>query len=83
MLAEELLVVFPNPFRAAAALYRAVKTYFRGDRLVVAGRVRDRRRRLCNKCFWRDPQSDQCRKCTCFLALKVELTTEKCPIDRW
>jgi len=76
-------MVFPNPFYAIRAFYRAVKAYFRGDRLIVSGRVSAKRRKLCNACFWRDPVSDQCRKCTCFLALKVELTTEKCPIDRW
>jgi len=76
-------MVFPNPFRAAAALYRQVRAYFRGDRLIVSGRVSAKRRKICNACIWRDPVSNQCLKCSCFLDLKVELTTESCPIDKW
>lgn len=76
-------MVFPNPFYAIRAFYRAVKAYWRGDRLIVSGRTAQKRRGLCNKCFWRDPQTNQCRKCSCFLALKTELTTESCPLGKW
>lgn len=83
MLAEELLVVFPNPFRAVAALFRAVRAYFKGDFAFVSGRLLAKRKKLCNTCFYRDPGSNQCRKCTCWLELKQQMSTEKCPIDRW
>jgi hypothetical protein len=76
-------MVFPNPFRAAVSLFRAVRAHFRGDSVFVSGRTLQKRRSLCNTCFHRDPQSDQCRLCTCFLALKTQLSTEKCPVDRW
>jgi len=76
-------MVFPNPFRAVAALFRVVLCYFRGDHAFVSGRVLAKRRKICGKCFWRDPVSDQCRKCTCFLVIKQQLATERCPIDKW
>jgi hypothetical protein len=76
-------MVFPNPFRAAGALYRLARAWFTGDPFIVSGRIHARRRRLCKRCFWRDPKSDQCMKCSCFLSLKTELTTEKCPLGKW
>jgi hypothetical protein len=83
MLEAALLMVFPNPFRAIGAFQRMVKAYFRGDALIVSGRTRAARRRICDRCDRRDGQTDQCKECSCFLALKLDLTTEKCPIDKW
>jgi len=76
-------MVFPNPFRASVSIFRAVRAYWKGDFAFVSGRVLQKRRSLCNNCFHRDPQTDQCRKCSCFLVLKTQLSTEKCPLDRW
>lgn len=76
-------MVFPNPFQAIRSFHRLVKAYFRGDAFFVSGRVLKKRRRKCNTCFHRDPQSDQCRLCSCFLSVKTQLTTERCPVDRW
>lgn len=76
-------MTFPNPFEAAGALLRLIQAYFRGDPFIVSGRVRAKRRRICNRCPRREPVSDQCLECTCFLSLKTELTTEKCPLDKW
>lgn len=76
-------MVFPNPFYAIAAFYRAVKARFRGDVVFVSGRVAEKRQKICNSCFHRDPGSNQCRLCTCFLGLKTQLASEKCPVDRW
>jgi hypothetical protein len=83
VLAEELLMVLPNPFLAVAALFRVARAYWRSDPFFASGRLVAKRRKICNGCFHRDPGSDQCRLCTCFLGLKTGLTTEKCPIDRW
>jgi hypothetical protein len=83
MLAEELLMVLPNPFRAASALYRTARAWFRGDALIVSGRVREKRRKICNSCPRRDPHLDQCLECSCFLALKLDLATEDCPLSKW
>jgi hypothetical protein len=76
-------MTFPNPFHAFRAFQRMLKAYFRGDKLLVSGRVSARRRRLCNRCPRRDPVADQCLECSCFLALKTELTTESCPLKKW
>jgi hypothetical protein len=76
-------MVFPNPFRALAALFRVVRAYWLGDETFVSGRILQFRRQKCNMCFHRDAETDQCRLCTCFLSLKTQLSTEKCPLTKW
>ncbi len=76
-------MVFPNPIKAAAALYRVARLYFRGDDFLVSGRVAARRRQICNQCPRRDPKTEQCLECSCFLSLKTELVSEDCPLSKW
>lgn len=76
-------MALPNPFKAAVALYRAARAWFRGDSLIVSGRVRAARRKICYGCPRWEPHFDQCLECSCFLQLKLDLTTETCPLDKW
>lgn len=76
-------MTFPNPFRAVAALWRAVRAYFRKEEVFVTQEVADNRMQVCLECPERDPDLNQCKRCSCFLALKTEMATEKCPLGKW
>jgi hypothetical protein len=43
----------------------------------------DRRRAVCSACPNLDAESDRCRVCACFLAVKPWMKTERCPEGRW
>lgn len=74
---------FPNPFRALAAAYRAVKARFSGKDVFVTQDESDRRWKICNACPEQDLDWKQCKVCTCFLTVKNELATERCPLGKW
>lgn len=37
----------------------------------------------CEKCEFFDARMGQCNACSCLVALKAQLATEKCPKRRW
>jgi hypothetical protein len=81
---EEAEVIFPNPFKFVAAMWRAFRSWIRGERVIVPQEVQDERSRKChNGCDHYDSDSDQCKLCTCFVALKVIFADEKCKVKRW
>lgn len=71
---------FPNPFRAIAAFFRTV--FHRGPRLVTE-EVKQARMSACYTCPFFEVEYKQCYKCSCFLSLKWQLSSEGCPIKKW
>ena len=39
--------------------------------------------KICQECEYLSPTLNMCKKCSCFMLLKVKLTWEKCPIGKW
>lgn len=76
-------MTFPNPLRALAALFRAGKAWFSRKDVFVTQEVADERMQICLECPEREPDLNQCKRCSCFLALKTELATESCPLKKW
>jgi len=76
-------VIVPNPFRAVGALWRVIKALFRKKDVFVSQEESDRRWEICNSCDEQDKDLKQCKVCTCYLSLKNELATEKCPLRKW
>lgn len=70
---------FPNPFKFLAAMWR----WLRGGGEFVTQRREQKRRRVCERCPFRDPKIDQCDVCGCYIPLKVKLKTEECPYGYW
>jgi len=76
-------VKLSSPFHLLAALWRALVNRLRG-RKVVADKVLQWQRQVsCYSCVEYDPETTQCVVCSCFVPLKVMLTSEKCPLGRW
>jgi hypothetical protein len=77
--------MLPNPFRFIAAVGRLLKAFVLRRRLFVPREVRNARIAVCEagsgSCF--DPYFRRCLDCTCFVDLKAEFATERCPRKLW
>lgn len=71
----------PNPFRAAAAAFRAF--FHRGPLLVPEDQFEERRGICRRECDQFDRSCGQCKVCTCFVDVKARFATEKCPLGKW
>jgi len=49
----------------------------------VSFEVASARLAICNNCDELDLITRQCKKCWCFVGLKVRWQYEKCPLNRW
>ncbi len=67
---------FPNPITALKALFK-----FAQRPELVPDRVEFTRAVYCDGCLF--SSGKQCLKCTCYIPLKVKLSTESCPINKW
>ena len=76
-------MVFPNVFTAVRAFYRWVRAFIRREPTLVSEEVLQHRLGRCRSCTRYDLDSGQCLECTCFVDLKAQLSTEKCPLDKW
>jgi uncharacterized paraquat-inducible protein A len=38
---------------------------------------------ICKKCEYLFTPTNQCKKCGCFMHLKVKLSNAECPIGKW
>lgn len=71
----------PNLKNAAKAACRVIRAAVKGDAILLDEGTVKERLAACRKCpFY---SKGQCLVCTCFVALKAELSTEKCPKGRW
>lgn len=74
----------PHLPTAFAALWRAVRRLFSqrsAGPLTVDESVAAARLQICQACPYND--NGQCTVCTCFISLKVMLSTETCPKNLW
>lgn len=77
----------PNLLTAAKAAVRVVKELVKGNPTLVSQEVSDARLKVCEggdgvkACDRYD--NGQCLECTCLVKLKVDWSTEFCPLNRW
>lgn len=74
---------FPNPAKLVAAGCRIVKAKFSREAVLLDQKSVDRRLAACAKCPHYAAEDEQCLKCACFVPIKAQLATEKCPVGRW
>jgi len=72
-----------RPIVALSALYRLFKQLIQRKQVFVAPEVVRKRMSACYMCPDFDSEGEQCKICSCFVRLKAELATEKCPKHRW
>jgi hypothetical protein len=71
----------PNPVSFVKAMTRAAKLALMGEAVFVSGAVAKYREVICWGCVFQS--KGQCAKCTCFVALKVLIRSESCPVGKW
>lgn len=75
---------FPNPLKFSAAMLRLLWAFITRRPVLVSPQLCDERSTICRTdCPHYDPDSDQCKLCTCFISFKTMLATERCPVGRW
>lgn len=67
-------------FPSLTILFRALFRFLRRPE-VVPREVEEVRGNTCDTCVHSDGL--QCQKCTCFIPLKIKLSTESCPVGAW
>jgi hypothetical protein len=73
-----------NPAKnAVKALGRVITAATQGESLLVDAATVESRDSTCKQCPSHEPGLNRCRECGCFLSLKVQLTTESCPLGKW
>lgn len=65
----------------AGAVGRAIAAAVTGSPVRATPEMVSQRRTICAGCV--ELVADRCRLCGCFFQAKIELATEKCPIDKW
>jgi hypothetical protein len=65
----------------AEAASRAALAFTRSGGKTVSQQVHDERGAKCNGCIHHDETLNRCKPCGCFLALKLWMPKEKCPLD--
>jgi len=74
------------PFReqvknAVIASRKVIKNAIKNKPILVDDEIREGREEICEKCD--NLKNGRCFECGCFLAMKLVLATEKCPIGKW
>src|SRR5437899_9507259 len=84
LLAKENAMIFrlDSVFHGIAAVFRFAWWGLRGYRILATEAESEARSEHCYDCP-ELTESDQCRRCTCFRATKVVLTSAQCPLKKW
>jgi len=72
-----MIIRWDSPWRFFMAGMRTVEFWGQGRPVLTPFREAQHRLAICGPCRFND--HGQCRKCTCFLVLKVRLAAEECP----
>lgn len=78
-----MIVRWDSPVRLAKSIFRTVRYVLQGRPAIVPPDIRAERYELCQACP--SNSGGQCRICTCFVSVKVILSSETCPDNppRW
>lgn len=69
------------PFTFFAAMARSAWAKLRGYEILASSDRFWERDSVCEACPFQ--VDEQCTKCGCFVAAKIALNLEKCPLDKW
>ena len=75
--------MLPDIKTAALAMGRVVVNVVKGEALLVSNETLAAREAVCKQCPRREVETNRCLECTCYLSMKTQLTSEKCPLGKW
>lgn len=73
----------PNVKTAIKAAGKVVSAVAAGQAVLVSEEIVTERLNACESCEFFDASARQCKRCTCFIDVKVNLSTETCPEEKW
>jgi len=68
---------------AIGAIGRVIAAAVHGEPILVGKEEVERRLAICRACDLYDATQHRCRRCACYTSLKLELATERCPLNKW
>ena len=74
-------MILPNVPKFLKSMWLALLWRLKRKPLIVPVEIRQYRQGICNPCPYR--VDEQCRVCTCFISVKVMLSSEACPKGYW
>jgi hypothetical protein len=91
---ETLGYVRPNDFmpderiagthaQMAKGVLGAIKALAKSGVKICSAEEREARLEICKVCEWHAPKFNRCRKCGCFLDVKVSMNVWHCPVGKW
>jgi len=70
--------------RFMRAMISAGKELIRGKGIFINSEVKEQRKKLCKQCKFKHGRIIKtCNLCGCYLRLKIKMSTESCPLDKW
>ena len=72
-----------TPFRFLWALARGAYARLAGYEIMAPYEIADARLLRCEMCLHLDPESRQCKICTCYIDGKTAIAIEGCPKRYW
>ena len=65
------------------SLHELMSRAMQGNRLLAPRDTQFKRLEECKACEFYDESQGRCTKCGCFMKMKVTMSFEKCPVDKW
>ncbi len=82
-MSEEYPSLPEQAFNVSKTAFDIVRSYTRGEQLLVTEEVKKARIDICRGCNWFDEDAMRCNECGCFLVNKVRFSGSKCPLHYW
>ena len=75
--------IFQKALNLASSGKKVVSGLIRGRTIKTTATVRRTRLKICESCSLYDIDTGICGECGCFMAAKVGLAVESCPLNKW
>lgn len=73
-----------TPAQRVKRLWEDVVKHLFNDCKEVTPEKAEERMAICRQCVeWYDPETVQCKHCTCYLEISTTWESEECPIGKW
>lgn len=78
-----MIIGWRTPINLVRSIGRNLWWIFHGKKFYATPEEISKRSNICENCIFFDNSSRQCLDCTCYVDLKTQLKSERCPQDFW
>lgn len=83
VMGEPMPIQPPGLFKRLGTASKAAVRFARSGMATADQATVEERRSICRGCDRFDAEADMCRECGCYLAAKVRMASEACPLGKW